>query len=160
MLSVILVTYLIRVRSYKTCKYTYTNDTSKTNCKGWSNTGLDECKEKCFRNDLPGDCDQEGITDCDFVIWAPIRSHPFATTGHCHLATIETCEDLIASEDYTVYQLYTLSTSTIETAGLFFFVFFYWSNFVIGTIKPFLTLPYGFFNNRKRKSLVPLNFKK
>ena len=106
------------MRSGKTCKYTYTNDTSKTNCKGWSNTGLDECKEKCFRNELPGDCDQEGITDCDFVIWAPIRSHPFATTGHCHLATIETCEDLIDLEDYTVYQLYTLSPSTIETASL------------------------------------------
>ena len=46
--------------------------------------------------------------------------HANNTVGRCHLATIETCGDLIESEDYSVYQKYTFSPFTVGTAGSFY----------------------------------------
>ena len=29
-----------------------------TNCKGWSRTSFDDCKQKCINNDMPDSCDR------------------------------------------------------------------------------------------------------
>ena len=101
------------------CKNSYTNDSNK-NCNGWSNTDLDDCREKCFRREVPHNCSEPEKISCNFVIWAPLESRPYAKKGHCHLGKIDTCEDFVESKDYNVYELKYFSTRTSESAGMSF----------------------------------------
>ena len=120
----LLVSYLKSMLTQRTCKKTYTNGTSKSHCNGWSNTGLEVCREKGFRNEIPGDCDQEAKHRCKFVIWAPLQPHAKDSTGPCHLAAIETCGDFNETEDYAVSQMYTFSPLIIETAGSYYWTIY------------------------------------
>ena len=53
----------------------------KGRCDGWSRVGLEECKQKCNRNEAPGGCKS---MPCKYVIW---DNNPDFPPGWCQLAT-------------------------------------------------------------------------
>ena len=53
-----------------------------TKCDGWGKTSLEECKQKCMKNEIPSDCSRNKEI-CQYVIWVENEDwHP----GYCQLA--------------------------------------------------------------------------
>ena len=52
-------------------------------CNGWSGISLTECEDKCTKNEVPNNCQQQGI-QCKYVDYSNVQ-------GWCHLAD-ETCK--------------------------------------------------------------------
>ena len=59
-------------------------------CNGWNGVSLDQCKDKCWKNELPTGCTpSKPHPQCHFVVWL--------NSSICHLASACTVKDTRAN---------------------------------------------------------------